>query len=136
MNLLYFKAVLAGVLFGIYPLLLNRSKVSGNIMSATFCLIVCLCVLPFAVSEIKNLRTANWGMLLGAGFMSAIAMMAMTSFLSQSKAEHVAILITLMIILQAAVTAAYQIYMNKGVTAEKLFGFVGAAVSIYLLNKK
>ncbi|OHA34986.1 MAG: hypothetical protein A2928_03355 [Candidatus Taylorbacteria bacterium RIFCSPLOWO2_01_FULL_45_15b] len=136
MDKLQLKAILAGILFGIYPLLLNKSRLTGNIMATSLSLLVCIFILPFAFGEIKCLATADWKMLIGAGVASAVGMMCLSSFLALSKPSSVGVLIILMIITQATVTAVYQMIMDKGITTAKLFGFGCAAIAIVLLNKK
>jgi hypothetical protein len=61
MNELQIKAVLAGVFFGIRPLLMNRSGLNGNVSSAVFSLACLVGTMPFALRSMGNsLMTANW----------------------------------------------------------------------------
>lgn len=130
------RAILAGLLFGIYPLFLSKSRISGNVMGATFSLVVCLTILPFALGEMKELAMTNWRMLIGAGIVSAMGLMCMTSYLALPDQRQIGLLIILMIITQATVTAVYQVYMDKGISLTRILGFISAAVAIVLLNKR
>lgn len=130
------RAVLAGVFFGLYPLLLNRSNLPGNLTGMMFSFFVAVFILPFALGEAPKLATANWLMLISAGAISAIAMMCMTNFLTNNTEEKIGLLIILMIVTQATVTAIFQIIMDKGVSATRLSGFALAIMAVYLLNKK
>jgi len=136
MDKMQLRAVLAGVFFGIYPLLLNRAKLGVNISSAAFCLVVFICVAPFAYGEVGQLRQTYWVMLLGAGVASAAGMLSMTGFLVKVPADSVAPLIVLMMVTQTVLTACYQIYMDGGVSVSRFLGFVLAAGAIVLLNRK
>jgi hypothetical protein len=51
MNDLQIRAVLAGFFFGIWPLLLNRSRLSSDISSAVFTFFALITVLPLALNE-------------------------------------------------------------------------------------
>lgn len=130
------QAVLAGLMFGIYPLLLNKSKLGGNIMAAVFTFAVFMFIFPFATGQIKNLAGADWRMLLGSAAVSAIGMMCMTSYLASSSQSSVGLLVILMVVIQAIVTACYQIAMDRGVSLAKVVGFGCATAAIILLNKK
>ncbi len=55
MGELQFKAIVAGVFFGIWPLLMNKSGLSGNVSSAVFGLGVLMIVAPFAFYELRNI---------------------------------------------------------------------------------
>ncbi len=116
MDKLQVKAAIAGICFGLYPLLLSRSRLPGNISCAVFTLIVFICVSPFAVGEISNLRQTRWVMLIGSGIASSIGMLAMTGFLSRTPAGSVGLLIVLMTVTQTIVTATYQVVMDKGIS--------------------
>jgi len=105
-------------------------------MGATFSFIVFMFILPFARSEFKCLATADWSMLIGAGVISAIAMMSMTSYLAASDHKSVGLLIILMIVAQAVITAAYQMVMDRGISTTRLIGFICAGTAIVLLNNK
>lgn len=130
------RAVLAGILFGLYPLLLNRSNLPGNITGMMFSFLVAIFILPFGVSEVPKLAHANWVMLISAGMLSAIAMMCMTNFLTNNSKEKIGLLIILMIVTQASVTAIFQMMMDRGVSITRLFGFIFAVLAVYLLNKR
>ncbi len=136
MDNLQLKAVIAGICFGLHPLLLNRGGLSGNLLSAVYALIVFIFVLPFGLGEIRNLSHANWLMLFGAGAICATGTLFYTGYLAKASPTNVGLLIVLMIVMQTVVTAIYQAIMDKGVSLTKLCGFVLAAAAIVLLNKK
>ncbi len=136
MEKLQLRAILAGAFFGIYPLLLNRSNIKGNVMAAIFSFMVAVFILPFALNELRSLVVADWRMLIGASAVSAIAMMSMTSFLAASDRTSAGLLVLLMIITQATVTGIYQAFMDKGISVNKILGFAFAIAAVVFLNKK
>ncbi len=65
--------VLAGLCFGTFPLLMNKSGLSGSLSSFSIIVIGIICVFPFAFSELKNIANINWKMALGAGIFDLIS---------------------------------------------------------------
>jgi len=129
-------AIAAGFSFGIYPLFLNKSQLSGTVMSAIFTFLVFLCLSPFLIGQMKPLVEANWWMLSVAAVSSAIGMFCMTRFIATSTPSVVSTLIVLMVVVQALVTSSYQIVVDKGLSLAKGAGFLCALAAIVLLNKK
>ena len=70
MENLKLQAVIAGVFFGIWPLLMNRSGLNGNFSSFVFTAVILVCIAPFAIGHAGNLSQANWFMVVGAGVCS------------------------------------------------------------------
>ena len=130
------QATLAGILFGVYPLFLNRTNLKGNIMGATFSLIASILIIPFAIGQAKYLAQTNWWMMIAACLTSAIAMLSMTGFLASSNKESVSLLIILMVVTQAIVAAINQIIQDQKISPKMLVGFSFAVAAIILLNKK
>lgn len=54
MNELHVRAFLAGVFFGLWPLFMNRSGLTGNISAAVFTVGVFVIVSPFALYELRG----------------------------------------------------------------------------------
>ena len=98
MESLEIKSVIAGILFGIWPLFMNRSGLSGNLGTFVFAAVVLLCVFPFAVSSLQNIGTAHWMWAIAAGIFGSLGLLAFNSVLSKATPQNVGILIVLMII--------------------------------------
>lgn len=63
MNELHLKALLSGILFGVWPLLMNRSGLIGNVAAGAFSLGCSIAILPFALHSIvggQHLANSNW----------------------------------------------------------------------------
>ncbi len=135
MESLEIKSVVAGILFGIWPLFMNRSGLSGNLGTFVFAAVVLLCVFPFAISSFHSIRTSHWMWAVAAGIFGALGLLAFNSVLAKATPQIVGILIVLMIIVQTVVPAIYQAIMNGGLPFSKIVGFVLAAVAAVLLLK-
>lgn len=135
MESLEIKSVAAGILFGIWPLFMNRSGLAGNLGTFVFASVVLLCVLPFAAGSLSNIGNAHWVYAIVAGIFGALGLLAFNSMLSKTTPQNVGILIVLMIVVQTVVPAVYQAIMNGGLPFSKIIGLVLAAVSAVLLVK-
>ncbi len=129
------KAMLAGLFFGIWPLLMNRSNLSGNLSSAIFTAIVLICVLPFSLGSTINVTNINWGMALPAGILGALGIMSFNGMLAKATPANVSTLFVLMILVQTVIPATYHIAINGGLNLTKGLGFVFAAIAAILLLK-
>jgi hypothetical protein len=135
MNSLQIKAAMAGIFFGLWPLFMNRSKLSGNVSSALFSLIVFVCVLPFAIGGLKSVAGMDWKMAAAAGIAGAIGVMCFNGMLAKATKEDVGMLFVIMIVVQTTIPAAYSIYMNGSMSPTKGIGFVLAFVAAILLTR-
>jgi uncharacterized membrane protein len=135
MNKLQLGAILSGVAFGIWPLLMNRSGLSGNTSSLIFSFIVLICITPFAAGGISAITNANWLMAILAGIVGAIGVMAFNGMLSKATPQNVGTLFVLMIVVQTVTPAVYSVVMNGGISLSKAIGFVLAAIAAILLAR-
>lgn len=135
MNGLQIKAALAGIFFGLWPLFMNRSKLSGNVSSAAFSLIVFVCVLPFALGGLKGISGVDWKMVFAAGAAGAIGVMCFNNMLAKTTKEEVGLLFVVMIVAQTTVPAVYHVIMNGSMSLTKGIGFVLAFIAGVLLTR-
>jgi hypothetical protein len=129
------KAVISGILFGIWPLLMNRSGLSGNLSTFVFATVVFLCVFVVSFSSLQNITITSLPWAIGAGVVGALALLVFNSMLAKATPQAVGTFIVLMIITQILVPAIYQAIMNGGLPASKIAGFVLAIVAAVLLLK-
>ena len=132
---LQIKASLAGIAFGIWPLLMSRSGVSGNFASLVFTIVIVFCVAPFAIGQISDFSKANWYMLVGAGAVSAIGLLSFKGMLTKATPKDLGTLFVLMIVVQVASPVIYHVVMNGGINFTKGLGLVLAVVAIVLLAR-
>jgi len=129
------KSIVAGILFGIWPLFMNRSGLSGNLGTFIFAAVVLLCVFPFAAGSLQNIGRAHWILAITAGIFGAFGLLLFNNVLSKATPQNVGVLIVLMIIVQTVVPAIYQAIISDGIPFSKIAGFVLAAVAAVLLLK-
>lgn len=136
MNELYLKAVLAGVFFGVWPLLMNRSGLTGNISAAAFALGALIVVSPFAIHEFRGAAiNVVWTMLVGACIFGGLGLLAFNGMLSKATPQAVGSLFVLVLVVQIAIPALYQIVSDGGLTISKCVGFAAAILAAYLLAR-
>lgn len=131
---LQLKAILAGVFFGIWPLFMNRSGLSGNVSSVFFCLTALIGVLPFALySNGFALPPANWTMVALAGLFAAAGLLFFNGMLASASQQNIGTLLVFVFVVQIAIAALYQIVMSGRLPLDKACGYVAAVVAAYLL---
>lgn len=135
MNDLYLKAILAGLFFGVWPLLMNRSGLRGNVASAALCLVALIVIMPFALKSIDGFPAANWLVVVGAGLFCGIGFLFFNGMLAKATPEKVGILFIIMLVAQMATPAIYQVIKDGGLTISKGLGFAAAIATVLLLSK-
>lgn len=129
------KAILAGLLFGIWPLFMNKSGLSGNTSSLAFATVVLICLLPFSYKGISEIPQSAWWWAVVAGVIASLGLLAFNGMLAKATVANVGTLFVLMIVVQTAVPALYQCVMDGSISWTKGAGFVLAAASAFLLMK-
>jgi hypothetical protein len=127
------KMAVAGLLFGAWPLLMNRSGLSGATSTVALTLIVLLLALPFALQQGISPTGTNWWFGMGAGFCAALGYLAFNSGVASASPAVVGRLVIIMIVIQMAVPAAYQAAMIGHLTTRIGIGFIAAVVAAILL---
>lgn len=135
MDNLQIKALCAGVAFGIWPLVMSKSGLSGNVSSLALSIISFFIILPFAFKEFGDIKDVRWTMGIIASVVGAIGIMGFNGMLSKASPEDVSGLFVLMILAQISIPALYQVWMGHA-TPTKYAGFALAATSAFLLTKK
>ncbi len=130
------KAILAGIFFGIWPLLMNRSGLNGNIGSFAFTCVVLLCVLPFSATKLGQIGDSHWGFAIAAGIAGAIGLLLFNDVIAKASVQDIGLFFVVMIVAQVVIPAVYQVIMTGGASFQKIIGFVLAGFSILLLLSK
>jgi hypothetical protein len=132
--LLQIQAVLAGAFFGTYPYFLNQSGMSGSMAAFAYCAIASIGLLPLALyNNGFSIPTANWTMLLAAGFLGTIGVLLLNEMLAHAPSQDIGTLLVLMTVSQITAVALCKIISGGGLSLDKIGGFIAAAVSAYLL---
>jgi len=135
MNELHLRAILAGVFFGLWPLLLNRSGLTGSISATAFTLGILVIIVPFALYDLHFI-TINivWSMVIGACVFGGFGLLIFNGMLSKATPQTVGSLFILMMVVQISIPAIYQIVIGGGLTVSKTIGFAAAILAAFLLG--
>lgn len=136
MSELHVRAILAGVLFGAWPLLMNKSGLSGNISSTVFAFGALAIVLPFGIYEFQHVgrgTQVGWALVTSACIMGGLGLLAFNGMLAKADPKTIGSLFVFMIVVQVATPALYQVFMDGGLTIRKTAGFVAAILAALLL---
>jgi hypothetical protein len=132
-------ALICGMLFGFWPILMSRSGFQGFASSAVYSCGVFLFVLLPALIETKvrggvgdvRMWLASLAILCGA-----TGLLMFTTGLAKLPREHVPTFVLLNILAQITVLAAIDAYYAGGLRGTKIAGVALAAVAAYLLFRK
>lgn len=134
MNELHVRALLAGLFFGMWPLFMNRSGLSGNISALAFTVGVLVIVSPFALYELRSTSTdVTWMMVVVACVAGAFGLLAFNGMLAKASSQTVGSLFVMMLVVQIATPALYQVVNDGGFTTTKAVGFAAAILAAFLL---
>ncbi|PLX27960.1 hypothetical protein C0583_01850 [Candidatus Parcubacteria bacterium] len=128
-------AVISGLCFGLWPLFVNKSLLSGFVSAFFICLVSIIIFFPMAWSSLGEIRNANISMVLVGSVLSAIGIVFLTLMLANTKDKEVSIIFIIMICFQIAVPAIYHIYLEGGISLNKVIGFIGLIVTVVFLQK-
>ena len=133
MNNLYLRCVLAGILFGAWPLFMNRSKLTAGIAVAVLSLGSFLCALPLASRELNSLAGANWLIAIVSAIAGGLGSLIFNSVLTKTTPQKVGSLFIFMILAQIITPAIYDIVINNNLPIKKALGFIAALAAAILL---
>ena len=135
MGELQIKSILAGLFFAVWPILMNRSGLKGDLASLIFVISSMLPVLPFALYSLRGAPLPNyWYVGVIGGISAGVGVLLLNSVLPKAMPQNVGALATLMLITQIFVFATYTVYMDGGITFRKGLGFLGAVIVAILLG--
>ncbi len=132
------SAIGSGVLFGVWPLLMQRSGIT-NVYVSTLIMesMVFTTLLPFGLANIHvfELARINWWYTVFASVSAAFGVLIFNNGLAKSTSASVSSFFVLMMVVQVVVPATYHLYMNGGMSVSKLTGFAFAGLAAYFLSK-
>ncbi len=139
MDSLSIKAMLAGLFFGLWPILMNRSGLGGNVSSLVFTSMVLLIVAPFAIASIMGNGTSfssvNWAIAVASAVAGAVGLLVFNSMLAKATPQAVGTLFVLMIVVQTMVPAIYQTLITGTLSLPRAAGFLMAIGAAFLLTR-
>lgn len=134
MTTLHLQAMLSGLLFGIWPLLINRSGLRGTFSAFVISATLCACAAPIVLADVRGFADAKWSIAIAGALIAAAGMLAFNSMLAKADQQSVSALFVLMIVVQSAVPAAYQAFQAGGITLTRGIGFALAIAAAALLT--
>ena len=134
MKNLQVMAMVAGLCFGTWPLMMNRGGLSGNLSSFVFAAIAMICIFPFALGSLSDLSGARWWIVISAGIIGAVGLLAFVGMLTKAPPKAVSSLFVTMVIVQTAIPVAYQLFVTGGMNTTKGMGFFLAIIAAILLS--
>jgi hypothetical protein len=136
MNDLQIKAVLAGLAFAIWPLVISKSGFNGYIAAALYTFVGLLVLLPFALGNLNGPMSATGlAFAVVAGLIGAGGVLMLTGMTSKATSQNIGTLLITMFMVQLAVPAVYQMIKGGQMTVARGFGLVAAFVAAVLLNR-
>ena len=133
-----FLFVMAGISFGIWPLVMNKSGLPGFTSSALLSGIAFLLVMPVAVGS-GQLQQANFYNVaivyaLAAAVIGALGLLAFNTGLAAVPPERVGNMFMAMVMVQLAAPAIYQIFLTGNLSPKTVVAVIGAFVVTYLFT--
>lgn len=134
MQKLIMSSIFVGIFWGIWPLLMNKSGLSGNISSLAFVVIMLVCIIPFNISNFGKVPVGvNWILVIIAGIFGAVGTLIFNKMLHEASVKNVGLLIVIEILVALVISAIYQV-CNNGVTLKQGVGFIFATIAAMLLT--
>lgn len=137
MNELQIRAVAAGICFGAWPILMNRSHLNGYISPAPIGLVLFVGSLPLALLNFGKIRPDTvWTLAIVAAILILLGNFPFAAMLEKAPRSVVSSLIVLMVVTQIVVPALYQIFLTRKITVSQVAGFTAAALAAFFLRER
>jgi uncharacterized membrane protein len=133
MNDATLKMIVAGILFGLWPLFMNKSNLNSVSSTVMFTVVVLIFVLPVGIYNGLTLSNTKWWFAILAGCFGALGLLVFNSGMSKIDQKDVGQLFILMVVVQVSIPAIYHVYTNGGLTLKTAGGFAAAIVAAFLL---
>lgn len=128
------KMIVAGILFGMWPLLMNKSNLNSTTSTVMFAIMVLIFVVPAGVYHGLTFTDSKWWFAILAGGFGALGLLVFNSGLSEVSQKNVSKMFIFMIVVQIVVPALYHVYVNGGLTLRTASGFAAAILTAILLT--
>jgi drug/metabolite transporter (DMT)-like permease len=137
MKTIYLYSIAAGILWGVWPLLMNRSGVSGIAATAIFTAVGLTIHLPLAFLS-GQMQKVDFNLLVwfvvASGILAAIGTLCFNTMLAKATPQEVGILFLGMLMVQIASPSIYHLVQSGDYSLRKLTGIIGAFVVVFLLR--
>ena len=125
--------IFSGLLFGAWPLIMNKSNLNG--WTSALMLEVFACVIVAAVSGWKGISFAGtkWWLGVVAGIMGGMGILLFTAVLARTNPTSISRLLIINLLAQIAVPAVYGALVDGGLSLKTTLGLAAAVVATFLL---
>ena len=133
MNEAVLRMITAGVLFGMWPLIMNKSGLSGNTSTVLFTAVILVIVVPVGMYTGFTLSGSKWWFAVIAACAGALGLLIFNTGLSKAAPEEVGKLFVILTVVQVAIPACYHVYLSGELTLKTGIGFAAAVLAAILL---
>lgn len=128
-------AMIAGAMFGCWPLLMNKSGLSPYLSAGVFSGLCFAIVLPFTLYYgITPTSEVRWEFALLAGLVGGVALLIFSNMLANVTPAELGSLFIITLIVQVMVPAIYQIIISGEFSHRRIAGIVVAIIAVLLLK--
>ncbi len=136
MDNLYVRSILAGIFFGMWPLLMSRSGLSGTMSGVWMNTVAVVVLMLIMFTQDNSVDATPTGLMIGAlsGISAAVGLYLLNGILAVVPKETAVTYVLITTIIQVVVYALYQAWLLGSLSLAKLLGFLLAGVSMFLLT--
>jgi hypothetical protein len=130
----YIKIGLAGALFGVWPLIMNRSGLEGIPSATVFVIIQVIIVASVGIYIGLPGPSFNWTAAIGASFLSSVGILTFVDAMVKAPKQDAGRLLIIMTLVQIAAAALYHSFFIGGdAILRHGAGIAAAVLAIFLL---
>ncbi len=132
------QAVISGIMFGLWPILMQRSGIQNVFVStAVMEVFVLTTLLPLGIMNFRmsEFMKMDWFFTVSASVAAALGVLTFNDGLAKTTVSTVSTYFVFMMVVQVIVPASYHLFINGGFTSSKLLGFAFAGLAAYFLTK-
>lgn len=134
---LQLKVIFAGIMFGAWPLIMNRSGLGGHLMLIVLSVIIIAMVLPFLLFESPTLMGVDWKVAVAASVVAGMGMLGFSDVLAKASPREIGLLYMLLLLAQFAFPVVYHVlhqwWVGDTITLKQAAGITTAVLAALLL---
>ena len=128
--MLYLKAIVSGICFGLWPLFMNKSGLNSAEASAALSLFLLAVVSPFLL--VNGIPQFSAVKAVPACVFDALGLLALNSLLASASSVQAGSAFVIVTVVQVAIPAAYLTVLAGGLTLRSAIGLIAAVIAVYL----
>ncbi|MDP3883070.1 MAG: hypothetical protein Q8Q48_03360 [Candidatus Staskawiczbacteria bacterium] len=137
MDNLLWKAVLSGIMFGSWPLLIKSSGLNAGSVTVLGSGLMILFVTPFAITNGVSLGKSEWWWLIFVmSAMTAVGCLTFNDMMVKAQPASAGLLFVIMLVVQVTIPALYHVVASQQFSIRTMAGFVAAITACVLLSSK